>query len=331
MLQPMRHLTVRSLSRLTHSQAIPLRRFHKNYNAAREEQSFKLPDGRTMGFAEYGNLEGTPAFFLHGAPGSRYDGVGLIDIAKKLSVRIICPDRPGHGLSSFQHNRKLGHYPNDISQLAKHLGTAQYNIFGQSGGGPYAVACAYGSPKDEILNVAVVAGMGPPTVLTVKDAGLYTVAALSAHKWIPSVMRFLTNRYVKDDKRLQKSLYRMYKYLTEEDRAEVTKPETESLMMASLKAAYAQGPDGVIRDGQLYSTPWDFELKDVQKEIKLFYGHKDDRTPLVFGRYYKANLPNAELIEFEDASHFTINRHDEEILSKLVGSGLPKRTSAVDM
>ncbi|KAL9637421.1 MAG: hypothetical protein Q9164_002193 [Protoblastenia rupestris] len=310
----MRHLRFRLLSRLTHSRTITLRRFHKNYNAAREEQSFKLPDGRTMGFAEYGNLEGTPAFFLHGAPGSRYDGIGLIDIAKKLNVRIICPDRPGHGLSSFQPDRKLGDYPNDISQLAKHLGTAQYNVFGQSGGGPYAVACAYGLPKDEILNVAVVA-----------------VAALSAQKWIPSVMRFLTNWYLKDDKRLQKSLYRMYKYLTEEDRAEITKPEAESLMMASLKAAYAQGPNGVIRDGQLYITPWDFELKDIQKEIKLFDGHKDDRTPLVFGRYYKANLPKAELIEFEDASHFTVNRHDEEIMSKLVGSGLPKRTPAIDM
>jgi pimeloyl-ACP methyl ester carboxylesterase len=54
-----------------------------------------------MGFAEYGSLKGTPTFFLHGSPGSRYDGIGLIDIAKKLNIRAICPDRPGHGLSTF--------------------------------------------------------------------------------------------------------------------------------------------------------------------------------------------------------------------------------------
>ena len=53
--------------------------------------------------------------------------------------------------------------------------------------------------------------------------------------------------------------------------------------MACLKAAYAQGPDGVIRDGQIYGSPWGFELEDVQKEVKLFYDHKNDRTPLVFG------------------------------------------------
>lgn len=58
----------------------------------------------------------------------------------------------------------------------------------------------------------------------------------------------------------------------------------------------------------------------MQKEVKLFYGHKDTRTPIAFGRYYKAHLPKAELIEYEDASHFTIHKHDEETLSKLIGS-----------
>jgi len=115
-------------------------------------------------------------------------------------------------------------------------------------------------PKNEILNVGVIAGMGQPAVITVKDAGLYTVAALTAHKRFPGVMRFLTNWYLKDEKRIQKSLNRMCKYLSEEDRAEITVPGAEPLIMAILRAAYAQGPDGVIQDSQIYSTPWDFEL-----------------------------------------------------------------------
>lgn len=285
----------RLLGRFRDPRITKSRTFHKDYNAALEEQSFKLPDGRTIGFAEYGSLKGTPTFFLHGSPVSRYDGIGLVDIARKLNIRAICPDRPGHGLSTFQHNRKLVDYPHDISQLAKFLSVARCNVLGQSGGGPYAVACAYGFPKTELLNVGVVAGIGPPAVLTLKHAGLYTMAALSAVKWFPGVMRSLTNWYLRDDKRIQKSIRRMSKYLTEEDRAEITGSDAESMIMAVLKAAYAQGPDGVIRDGQIYSSPWGFELKDVQKKVKLFYGHKDDRTPLAFGRYYKAHLPRAEL------------------------------------
>lgn len=166
MLQTMRQPTTRLLGRLGHP-SIPISRtFHKDYNAALEEQSFKLPDGRSIGFAEYGSLKGTP-----------------------------------------------------------------------------------------ILNVGVVAGIGPPAVLTLKHAGLYTMAALSAVKWFPGVMRSLTKWYLRDDKRLQKSISRMSKYLTEEDRAEITGSDAESMIMAVLKAAYAQGPDGVIRDGQIYSSP----------------------------------------------------------------------------
>ena len=184
MLQSVRRLTTRLFGRTTSSLTVRLRAFHRDYNAAGEEQSFKLSDGRTMGFAEYGDPEGVPAFFLHGALGLRYDGLGLNDIAKKLGVRVIRADRPGHGLSSFQYSRKLIDYSLDISQLAKHLDTPQYNVFSQSSGGPYVVACAYGSPSHKTLNVAVVAGMGPPGVATVKNAGMYTVAALAAQQRI---------------------------------------------------------------------------------------------------------------------------------------------------
>ena len=309
-------------------QSITRRTFHKDYNAAREEQSFNLSNGRTMGFAEYGDLEGTAAFFFHGSPGSRYDGVEYCDVAKKHNVRIICPDRPGHGLSSFQYGRKLGDYPRDVAQLVKHLGIRKYHVFGHSGGGPYVVACAYGLPQDELLNTAVIAGMGAPGVLTVKNAGLYTMAALSLLKWAPGVMRVLVKWSLADDKRLQRDLNHLYKYFgTEEDRAQISSPEAQSSIMATLKAAYAQGPDGVIRDGQIYNTPWDFELRDVEKEIMLFYGCKDDRTPPIFGRYYKEHLPKAELIEFEDASPFTMDKYDEEIMTKIFGTEQAKQTA----
>lgn len=300
--------------------SVSSRGFHKDYDGAREEQTILLSDGRTLGFAEYGDLQGTPAFVFHGNPGARYDGFGLADIAKRLNIRIICPDRPGYGLSSFQHDRKLGDYPGDISQLAKHLGIARYHVIGQSGGGPYAVACAYGSPRDELLNAAVIAGIGPPAVLTVKNAGWYTVAMLALQTWTPSLVRVLTNWSLGSDERLEKQLNFAYKFLKEEDRATISSPEAQSNIIAILKEAYVQGPDGSIRDGQIYYGPWDFELKDVHGKVKLFYGAKDDRTPLIFGRYYREHLPNAELFEYEDSSHFTLEDHDEEILTEIVGT-----------
>ncbi|KAH9208318.1 Alpha/Beta hydrolase protein [Leptodontidium sp. 2 PMI_412] len=329
MLPSIRSSTARVLRGPTHQgPPTPQKSFHKDYNAVLEDQTCRLSDGRTVGFAEYGNLSGTPAFFFHGAPGSRYDGVVFNALAKKLNIRMICPDRPGHGLSTFQPGRKLGDYPKDISELAKQLGIGQYHVAGLSGGGPYAISCAHGSPKNELLNSAVIAGIGPPEVLTVRKAGLYTVVALGINKWLPSIPRYAMIWTQKDNRRIEKSLDMHYKYMTDEDRVFIKPAKDRPVLMAILKAAYAQGADGAIMDAQIYGTKWDFELSDVQKSVWLFYGGKDDRTPLVFGRYLQANLPKAELVEFPDASHWTIDRHYEEIWTNILGSGFPRKEAA---
>ena len=56
---------------------------------------------------------------------------------------------------------KLLALPTDISRLAKHLGFDSYYVYGQSGGGPYAIACAYVLPKDKLKGVGLVSGLGP--------------------------------------------------------------------------------------------------------------------------------------------------------------------------
>jgi pimeloyl-ACP methyl ester carboxylesterase len=49
----------------------------------RTNQQIKLKDGRSLGYAEYGNLDGKPVFCFHGFPGSRLDWP-LCDINGKL-------------------------------------------------------------------------------------------------------------------------------------------------------------------------------------------------------------------------------------------------------
>lgn len=73
-----------------------------------------LSDGRTLAYAEYGALSlskgsdprGAPVFFFHGIPGSRIFRPPD-EITAKMGVRLICVDRPGYGLSSFQPSRAI--------------------------------------------------------------------------------------------------------------------------------------------------------------------------------------------------------------------------------
>lgn len=125
----------------------------------RNDNIFKLSDGRRLGYAQYGNLEGYPIFLFHGNPGSRLSW-GLIPGSPFLQgVHIIAPDRPGYGLTDFKKNA-LENWPTDITELADHLGIDKFVVFGPSGGGPFALACAWKIP-DRLTAAGVFGSVGP--------------------------------------------------------------------------------------------------------------------------------------------------------------------------
>ena len=106
-------------------------------------QSFRLPDGRTITYAEYGVPGGNPVFYFHGQSGSRLEPVMLDGKElEKAGIRLIACDRPGMGGSDFQHGRGFSHWPVDIVALADSLGLGKFGVFGVSGGGGYVSACA---------------------------------------------------------------------------------------------------------------------------------------------------------------------------------------------
>jgi len=298
--------------------------WHKGFDPAREDQTCTLPDGRKLGFAEYGSPSGTPLFLFHGAPGTRWDGIGYEEESKLLDVRIICPDRPGHGLSSPQPNRKILDYPADISALARHLGINKYHIAGQSGGGPYVSVCAYASPEDELLNSTIIAGMIPPEGVSAKSAGYYTTAVLALYRLIPNTVIWLTDYFYPpsfwaDDKKVQRQLDFAYKFLPKEDKDEIARPSTQPAIRAILREAFRQGSAGVVQDAIIFGQPYGFELKDVKRHIKLFYGREDNRTPPAFGEYYHKHLPSSALTIMENKSHFRLDDVSLDMIAAAVG------------
>ena len=93
-----------------------------------EPETLLLPDGRNLGYAQYGSLTGRAVFYMHGHPGSHVEGVHLHDAGLKLGARIIAPDRPGTGLSSPQPGRTLLDHAKDVELLADHLKLESYGV-----------------------------------------------------------------------------------------------------------------------------------------------------------------------------------------------------------
>jgi pimeloyl-ACP methyl ester carboxylesterase len=85
-------------------------------SSARTQQMFQLPDGRVLGYADYGALGGKPLFYFHGWPSLRIEFAGLAgdEIAAQLNVRVIAVDRPGIGLSGYQPRHRFTDWPHDV-------------------------------------------------------------------------------------------------------------------------------------------------------------------------------------------------------------------------
>jgi len=107
----------------------PLKNVKTPYRLDKDTSTtFAHPDGRNIGYAQYGAPEGRAVFYLHGMPGSRIEAAAFHDMATRIGARVIAVDRPGYGLSSPQPNRTLLDHPKDIDKLADHLKIKSYGV-----------------------------------------------------------------------------------------------------------------------------------------------------------------------------------------------------------
>ena len=81
-----------------------------HHRATFELFSRGLPDGRRLGWAEWGPADGEPVLFFGGAAMGRSIGFGA-DALEGLGVRLISVERPGLGASDPQPGRTLGDWP----------------------------------------------------------------------------------------------------------------------------------------------------------------------------------------------------------------------------
>ena len=126
------------------------------------DKTIRLPDGRQLGYAEYGDPKGMPLLFFHGTPGSRLRLSHIDPLARDLGVRVVAPERPGFGLSDFQPKRTLLDWVHDVEVLADRLRLEHFATMGISSGGPYVAATAYKLP-DRVTKAALIsAGVQMP-------------------------------------------------------------------------------------------------------------------------------------------------------------------------
>ena len=68
-----------------------------NKRSLKDTNMLRLPDGRQLCYAEYGDPKGRPIFEFHGNPSSRLGSMLFDETAQRLGIRVIGIERPGMG------------------------------------------------------------------------------------------------------------------------------------------------------------------------------------------------------------------------------------------
>ncbi len=273
----------------------------------RTSRVHRLPDGRAIGFAEYGDPDGLPVMALHGTPGARFM-FGLTDeAARARGLRIIAPERPGYGLSDRHHFDTLAETAQDVEAVADALGLGRFALIGVSGGGPHAIAAAV-LLKERILRMALIAPVGP-----IAECGdhirmshfhhfIFTYLAPSPHAagtfffglrtlvdWTPGVAYHLLMQRV-----------------TDTDRALLHRPEVKANLEETIREGLRTGVDGALQDLRLYCGPWDLPLSEIAVPAVMWQGSSDTIVPPDAAFHLAGMLPNCRLEVIEGAGHYWV-------------------------
>jgi len=282
-------------------------------------QTMTLRDGRTLGFAEYGDPEGKAVLHFHGGAGSRLERPADESILTDLGIRYISTDRPGHGLSDPQPNRKLLDWPDDIIQLVDHLGIDKFYILGLSAGGPHALACAY-KLADRVLAGAIVSGLAPPDRPNPYQGLPFPNRILlfvfrRIPKLVYSIRRGGHSTIQGDPEDVGKKLVSS---APPADRKLLEVPENQRLMVSDIQEGYQQGWEGIAQDDIIINRPWGFRLEDISVRIDIWQGEVDQNVPLNQGQYQHEKIPNSRLTVLSGQAHLFLLAQWREVLAALV-------------
>ncbi|KAF1836206.1 alpha/beta hydrolase fold domain-containing protein [Decorospora gaudefroyi] len=306
-----------------------------------ENERMKLEDGRTLSYAIYGSpVPQKTVFYLHGFQSSRYEGKLWHSVCAKHHVRLIAPDRPGNGRSSFQTNRRILDWPTDLLALAEHLKVHQFYMLGVSGGAPYALACVKEMTKERLLGVSIASGLYPVQLGT---AGMVlpTRLVLWVAPWMTGLTTVLFGSIMgkasrtEDGKVFEDMLAKEVDNRHAGDRDAIKDPVHWPTCVAMARESFHQGSEGASWEARLNGSEWGFELGqlyvgDNGVPLTLWHGTEDSNCPVAMAQRARDLMPGSVLYLKEGDAHVSfIFRDADDILEDLVGEAEPEEYKMV--
>jgi pimeloyl-ACP methyl ester carboxylesterase len=266
-------------------------------------------DGRTLRMEEGGDPDGKPVLIHHGTPGA-----GLLyppdeADARERGIRLISYDRPGYGGSTPHAGRSVADCTADVRAIARALDIDRLAVWGISGGGPHALACAALLP-DLVVAVGSLAslapyggpgldyfgGMGEENAADIK---LYFENEPAARLKCQADRERLLSLTAEDMKNAFPSL------LSAVDAAATTAGRAEYIYACN-QLGLAAGDEGWWDDSVAHMRPWGFDLAAITVPVQLWHGGHDQFVPFQHGEWLASKIPGVDAHLTDEDGHVTL-------------------------
>ena len=271
------------------------------------DRLLELDDGRTVGYATWGDPEGTPVFIGHGTPGSRldrYPGIDDPEWVRRQRVRFVGVDRPGYGYSNPWPEASLLDCAEDFVRVADDLGLERFRALGASGGAPYVIALGALAPE-RVVRIAVVSGAAE-IGLEEEETAEEVAAELGEEA-----------RMLREE---PEEWYAGFEAAVPEvDRRVLERPEVRAIIIGMFQEAVRQGAVGWIDDNLRLGRPWPFRPGEVVAEVRFHHGEEDTNAPPQPVKELAERMPRSQLRLYPGEGHISVfDKSIKEIVEGLL-------------
>ena len=288
------------------------------------DNTIQLPDGRTLGYALYGPLEGQPVLYFHGTPSSRLEpltleiyGVAIQSLLAQYNIRLIAVDRPGMGLSSFHKKGTFLSFANDAKELLQQLAIEQCSVLCWSGGGPFALAMAYQYPQI-ITGIYIIAGFSRRIDAEVRKQMYANKFYFMTSRYFPWIQRLALRITTK--KKITKPLPQRLAGLPNADYAYLKNVEKLNRFIAvTIKEGCRQSTKGPVYEAAIYFNNLGFPLSQIRQRVHYWWGTEDKAVVPLHPKAVEKQMSDSILHYKHGEGHLSIYiKYIEEVLQTIV-------------
>lgn len=270
------------------------------------DETFRLDDGRLLGFDDRGAPDGAVLMFFHGTPDTRLARHPDDAIVSEHGLRLIAADRPGLGGSDPDRGATPLSVAADHVALLDHLGRDQAHLVAWSAGAIFAAAFA-GAHPDRVASLTLVAPLIPADAYDTPGV----VDGANAGRAMFAEMAFDMDP---DDAGRELAMWLVPPEVTEDVARELLAGSLKAVdgidgagdaLVAAQIGSVAQGMTGLEREITAQAIALGPLLDAIAGPVVIHAAAHDDVCPPAMADWYRTRLSSAAptVVPHPDAGH----------------------------